>query len=102
MGLFMYLGVSSLPGNEMWERTIGVFKDKTVAPRERWSSVPPNVTRLFTGIQVVCLGTMFWVKENPVIGVLFPVVIALLAPLRFGLEKSGIIKKEYIAVLDED
>lgn len=50
---------------------------------------------------MACLGAMVYVKESP-IGVLFPVVIAMLAPLRFYLEKSGVIKKEYMDVLDED
>ena len=102
MGLFMYLGISSLPGNEMWERTIGIFKDKSVAPKERWSPIPVGVTRLFTGIQLACLATMFYVKQNPVVGVLFPVIIAGLAPLRFGLEKYGIVKTTYMEILDEE
>jgi hypothetical protein len=97
----MYLGISSLPGNEMWERTIGFFKDRTVAPKERWSSIPVTVTRSFTGIQLACLAAMFYVKESP-IGVLFPVLIAGLAPLRFALEKYGIIKKTYMEILDEE
>ena len=102
MGLFMYLGTSALPGNEMWERILGFFKDDSVAPKERWTdNVPKNVTNVFTLIQIACLAAMFWVKESP-IGVLFPVVIALLAPLRFGMEKTGIIKKEYIEILDEE
>jgi hypothetical protein len=86
----------------MWERVTGLFKDKTVAPKQRWSDkVPDKVTSTFTLIQVACLGAMFWVKESP-FGVLFPVVIAMLAPLRFALEKQGIIKKEYMDVLDEE
>jgi len=102
MGLFMYLGTSALPGNEMWERILGLFKDKSVAQKERWTDkVPTGVTNLFTMIQVACLGAMFWVKESP-IGVLFPVIIAMLAPIRFGLEKTEIIKKEYMDILDED
>lgn len=102
MGLFMYLGTSALPGNEMWERIIGLFKDRSVAPKERWTGkVPSNITNLFTFIQVACLVAMFAVKESS-FGVLFPVVIALLAPLRFGLERTGLIKKEYLDVLDED
>lgn len=81
---------------------IGLFKDKSVAPKERWTDKVPNkIINFFTLIQVVCLGAMFWVKESP-IGVLFPIVIALLAPIRFGLEKFGVIKKEYMDVLDED
>jgi HCO3- transporter family len=102
MGLFMYLGASALPGNEMWERILGLFKETNLAPKERWTdAVPKNVTNLFTLVQVVCLGAMFWVKESP-IGVLFPVIIALLAPLRFAMERSGMIKTEYMDILDED
>jgi len=100
MGLFMFLGTSALPGNEMWERIKGLFMDSKIAPKERWSTVPKKVTVLFTAIQIACLGAMVYVKESP-IGVLFPVVIALLAPLRFALEK-GVVKKEYIDILDED
>lgn len=101
MGLFMFLGTSALPGNEMWERIKGLFMDSEIAPKERWNSVPKKVTMLFTAIQIACLGGMVYVKESP-FGVLFPVVIALLAPLRFALEKTGVVKKEYMDVLDED
>jgi len=101
MGLFMFLGTSALPGNEMWERIKELFKDSDIAPKERWSAVPRKVTMLFTAIQIACLGAMVYVKESP-IGVLFPVVIALLAPLRFALEKTGMIKKEDMDILDED
>lgn len=101
MGLFLFLGTSALPGNEMWERMKEIFKDSSIAPKERWSSVPRKVSIMFTAIQMACLGAMVYVKESP-IGVLFPVVIAMLAPLRFYLEKSGVVKKEYMDILDED
>ncbi|KAK1745019.1 bicarbonate transporter [Skeletonema marinoi] len=101
MGLFLFLGTSALPGNEMWERMKELFKDSKIAPKERWSKVPTKVTMLFTAIQMGCLGAMVYVKESP-IGVLFPVVIAMLAPLRFWLEKSGVVKKEYMDILDEE
>ena len=101
MGLFMFLGTSALPGNEMWERIKGLFMDSKIAQKERWAAVPKKVTVLFTMIQIACLGAMVYVKESPV-GVLFPVVIALLAPLRFALEKFGVVKKEYMDILDED
>jgi hypothetical protein len=101
MGLFLFLGISSLPGNEMWERVTGLFKDKSVSPPERWSSIPPFTVNIYTVIQVACLGAMLWVKESP-IGVLFPIIVAMLAPIRFALEKSGVVKKEYMDVLDEE
>lgn len=101
MGLFMYLGTSALPGNEMYERFKRLFMDKRLAKKERWSSVPNGIVAGFTLFQMACLYAMFLIKESS-IGVLFPVVIAMLSPLRFGLEKTGLIKKEYMDVLDEE
>ena len=102
MGLFLYLGTSALPGNEMWERIKGLFKDSTTnTKQDKWSGLSKKVVNSFTLLQCACLGAMFWVKSSP-IGVLFPVVIAMLAPLRFGLEKYGIISKEDIAILDNE
>lgn len=56
---------------------------------------------MFTLIQIACLGAMVKVMKSQ-IGVLFPVIIALLAPLRFALEKSGVIKKEDMDILDDE
>jgi hypothetical protein len=105
MGLFAYLGASSLPGNQMYERIKELFiLDKSEIPSEtRWAKakVPRKVVNGFTLLQVACLVAMLYVKESS-IGVLFPVIIALLAPLRIGLEKFGFIKKEYMEVLDAE
>ena len=102
LGLFMYLGISALPGNEMWERTVDLFRDRKAAPQQRWSNKVPNaVTRTFTLVQLACLGLMFGVKESKY-GVLFPVVVAMLAPIRFALEKSNMVEKKHMDVLDEE
>lgn len=101
MGLFMYLGISSLPGNEMWERITRVFQDKKIAPQARYSIVPTRVKNMFTFIQIMCLSAMLWIKSSS-IGVLFPIVIAMLAPIRFALEKMNIIQKEYMDILDAE
>lgn len=101
MGLFCYLGTSALPGNQMYERVKSIFQDKSAQDDAPWAKVPRKVVNTFTVIQVACLIAMLKVKESP-IGVLFPIIIALLAPLRFGLVKWGIIKKEDMDVLDAD
>ena len=102
MGLFLYLGMSALPGNEMWERITGLFKDKSIAPKQPWTDkVPTKIVNFFTMVQVACLGAMFYVKSSS-FGVLFPIIIAMLAPLRFALEKTGIVKKEYMDILDDE
>lgn len=91
-----------LLSSSQWERILDIFKDKSVAPKERWAdSVPTKVVNRFTALQVACLAAMFYVKESPY-GVLFPVVIAMLAPLRFLIEKTGFINKKYVEILDEE
>ncbi|KAI2511309.1 HCO3- transporter family [Fragilaria crotonensis] len=101
-GALYVLGNIIPPGNEMWERILGLFQDPSIAPKSRWTdTVPKKTTNIFTFVQIACLAAMFYVKESS-FGVLFPIVIALMAPLRFALERSGLIKKEYIEILDED
>lgn len=101
IGLFMFLGVSSVRGNEMGERAMDVFRDPDLAPRRRWTDqVPTKTVNAFTFIQVLALWSMIWVKESHV-GVLFPILVAGLAPLKVGLER-WVFRKEDVAVLDED
>mmetsp|Transcript_20083 Transcript_20083/g.29934 ORF Transcript_20083/g.29934 Transcript_20083/m.29934 type:complete len:589 (-) Transcript_20083:3390-5156(-) len=103
-GLFMYLGVSSLPGIQMWERTKEIFKEPELSKKVKvqpWSGLRRRKVNLFTAIQIAALGAMFWVKGSP-IGVLFPVLIAALAPVRFMLEEFGIMSEEEMKVLDND
>lgn len=55
----------------------------------------------FTILQFVCLGGM-WALKSSKIGVLFPLLIAALAPIRVGIERVGWFKKEDLAILDAD
>ena len=104
MGLFMYLGVSSLPGVEMWERVKEIFKEKALVSKRKaqpWSNLRRSKVNLYTTIQMLSLYAMFWVKGSS-IGVLFPVLIAALAPVRILLEKTGVFSKDEMEVLDND
>eukprot|EP00815_Leptocylindrus_aporus_P000850 CAMPEP_0116075566 /NCGR_PEP_ID=MMETSP0322-20121206/16709_1 /TAXON_ID=163516 /ORGANISM="Leptocylindrus danicus var. apora, Strain B651" /LENGTH=528 /DNA_ID=CAMNT_0003565645 /DNA_START=227 /DNA_END=1813 /DNA_ORIENTATION=+ len=101
MGLFMYLGISSLPGVQMWERFKELFKDRSIAKDQPWSGLKRRKVNLFTLVQVASLYAMFWVKGSS-IGVLFPILIAALAPFRIALERLGLFSKEEMNVLDSD
>lgn len=101
MGLFLFLGISSVRGNEMWERITDTFRDAELKPERRWTSkVPQRVVNSFTFVQMIALAAMIWLKESR-FGVLFPIVIAGLAPLKVCLER-WVFKKEYVALLDEE
>ena len=58
-------------------------------------------THMYTAVQMAALWAMWVVKGSP-IGVLFPVIIALLAPLRILLEKTGWFSKQEMDILDTE
>ena len=81
-GVFFYLGVSSLAGNQLWQRVKELFMQRGLEPDSPWKgTVPRGVVKSFTLLQVACLVGMIAVKESPA-GVFFPVLIAALGPVR--------------------
>ena len=100
MGLFLYLGKSSLAGNQMWERLKLIITDPAQRPKAAWAQkVPYKVSTAFTALQFACLGGM-WALKSSSIGVLFPLLIAALAPIRVFIEKVGWFKKADLDILD--
>ena len=100
-GVFLYLGLTSLQGLELWDRIRGLFQDSSVAPKQRWSAAPKKLTNVFTIVQMTCIATLMWVKGSS-FGVAFPLIIALLPLLRFGLVNTGIVNRESMDILDGD
>ena len=108
MGLFLYLGTSALKGNQMFARSLELagapFLDADAAaarPNRPWAAASEAKTRAFTAVQLACLGGMMTLKSSP-FGVLFPVIIAALGPLRFLMVKSGAYTEADMAALDAD
>mmetsp|Transcript_15226 Transcript_15226/g.28906 ORF Transcript_15226/g.28906 Transcript_15226/m.28906 type:complete len:595 (+) Transcript_15226:32-1816(+) len=98
-GVFMYLGLTSLQGLELWERVVGLFQDSSVAPKTRWSSVPNKTTTIFTLVQVFCVAAMMWVTKSP-FGVMSPVMVAFLPLLRKLLVKIKVVDPKSLGMLD--
>lgn len=99
-GLFLFMGISSLRGNQFIERLKLWITDPTLYPPTHYvRRVPRTVLHTFTLIQVACLIVLWTVKESP-LGVLFPLCIALLVPLRRGLERM--FSQKDLAFLDAD
>jgi hypothetical protein len=81
-GLFLYMGVVSLSGNQFVERFALWLKDPNLYPATHYiRRVPRKVIHAFTGLQAACLAILWAVKMSSV-GILFPVFIALLVPVR--------------------
>jgi hypothetical protein len=99
-GLFLYMGVASMRGNQFFERLKLYLMDRQRYPTHSYVRAIPNKTiHLFTGVQLVCLIVLWVVKTSP-LGILFPVFIGLLVPVRMSLDRF--FKEEHLALLDAE
>lgn len=99
-GLFLYLGASSIGTTELYERALLFITNPADAPRSPWlKDVGLARTKLFTSVQLLLLGAMWWVKGTA-LGVFFPVLIGLLAPVRIALQKLKIFNTKELEALD--
>ncbi len=99
-GLFLYMGVATLGGNQFYDRvTLWVTDPKLYPDKHYVRSVPNWVIHKYTIIQTGCLVAL-WLLKTSSIGILFPVLIALLVPLRLSFRKF--FSAEHLAALDAD
>ena len=86
-GLFMYMGVTSLGGNQLFDRVKLWLMDPALHPRTHYvRKVPAAKLHTFTAVQLVGLAVL-WIVKTSAIALLFPLFIALLVPLRLLLNK---------------
>merc|ERR1712048_449469 len=85
LGVFLFMGVSSLNGDELWERLQLYFIwDSSKFPR--YSYVKKCTTgkiHLFTFLQFICLGVLYALKSMKSVAVVFPFFIASLVGVRY-------------------
>lgn len=97
-GLFLFMGVASLRGNQFWERLQLLITDPRMYPPTSFiRAVPTPQIHKYTAIQASSLAVLWFVKASPA-GILFPLFIALLVPVRMGM--SWLFKPEHLALLD--
>ncbi|OIW15396.1 hypothetical protein TanjilG_15779 [Lupinus angustifolius] len=88
-GYFAFMAIESLPGNQFWERILYLF----TSPSRRYilleeyhatfvESVPFKAVAMFTVFQTTYLLLCFGITWIPIAGVLFPLLIMLLVPVR--------------------
>ncbi|XP_039061340.1 boron transporter 1-like [Hibiscus syriacus] len=88
-GYFAFMAIESLPGNQFWERILLLF----TAPSRRYKvleeqhatfveTVPFKTIAIFTVFQTVYLLVCFGLTWIPIAGVMFPLMIMLLVPVR--------------------
>ncbi|KHN44685.1 Putative boron transporter 2 [Glycine soja] len=88
-GYFAFMAIENLPGNQFWERILLIF----TAPSRRYKvleechatyveTVPFKTIAVFTAFQTAYLLVCFGITWVPTAGVLFPLMIMLLVPVR--------------------
>ena len=97
-GLFLFMGVVSLVGNQFFERMTLWLTDPNLYPATHYiRRIPRPVLHLFTVLQLVCL-VVLWIVKGSRLGILFPLFIALLVPVR--LLAGRYFAPEHLEILD--
>jgi mannitol/fructose-specific phosphotransferase system IIA component (Ntr-type) len=99
-GLFLYMGVASMSGNQLFERMrLWVLDPTHYPPNHYLRAVPQRVIHAYTAVQAACLGVLWLVKASP-LGIVFPLFIAMLVPVRMVMGRY--FEREHLALLDAE
>jgi mannitol/fructose-specific phosphotransferase system IIA component (Ntr-type) len=99
-GLFLFMGIVSMSGNQFFERLSLWLRDPDLYPVTHYiRRVPSRTIHAFTALQFSCLAIL-WIVKSSSIGILFPIFIALLVPVR--MIASMFFSAEHLAALDAD
>ena len=100
-GMFLYMGVVSMAGNQFVERLGLWLMDSALYPVTHYTRrVPMRTVHLYTLLQFGCLAVLcvMNLSSSEFIKILFPVLIALLVPIRWLA--GQLFDKEHLAILD--
>ncbi|TTT95460.1 Band 3 anion exchange protein [Bagarius yarrelli] len=93
-GIFLYMGVTSLSGIQLWDRMLLLLIPKKYHPNEPYAQrVKMSRMHMFTGIQIVCLAVLWIVKSSP-LSLALPFILILTIPLRVYLSRRVFTKLE--------
>jgi mannitol/fructose-specific phosphotransferase system IIA component (Ntr-type) len=100
-GIFLYMGIASLSGNQFAQRVTLWARDPELYPPTHYlRQVPVKKVHFFTLIQAACLA-LLWVVKTSVLAVLFPLILGLLVPIRLFLLPRW-FSERYLAALDAE
>merc|ERR1711862_68773 len=106
LGVFLFMGVSSLNGNELFERiALWFIWDESKYPQYPYIKTlqasehsSMKKVHLFTLLQLICLGILYALKSIKAVAVVFPFFIASLVGVRALFRK--IFTEEELEALD--
>ncbi len=99
-GLFLYMGIVSMSGNQFFERLQLWLTDPALYPSTHYiRRVPLRVIHAFTAVQLAGLAVL-WIVKTSVLGILFPLFLALLVPVRLMLPRW--FREDHLEALDAE
>lgn len=101
-GVFLYLAVTALPGNQLWERLLlFITESRQYPPNSYVRRVPKRVLHSFTFFQVLCVLMLCVFGFTPVdyVQMFLPVAIIVLLPIRHFIVPR-LFRKEHLDALD--
>ncbi|XP_054827076.1 anion exchange protein 3 [Eublepharis macularius] len=101
-GIFLYMGVTSLTGIQLYERLLLIFMPSKHHPDHVYVvKVKTWRMNLFTCIQLACI-VLLWVVKSTVASLAFPFILIMTVPLRRFLLPRFFHEKELKALDSED
>ncbi|MCH2182569.1 MAG: sodium bicarbonate transporter family protein [Mariniblastus sp.] len=106
-GLFLYMGFTTLGGNDFFDRVRLWVTDPALYPKTHYiRKVPMRTIHMFTALQFGGLAALWILKMTKIqgfpLGILFPLLIALLVPFRMSFTKFFDAKDLEILDSEED
>lgn len=99
-GLFLYMGIVSMHGNQFFERMNLWLMDANLYPSTHYlKKVPRRIIHQFTALQLMGL-VILWAVKVSSLAILFPLFIALGIPVR--LLANRLFEPQHLAALDAD
>jgi mannitol/fructose-specific phosphotransferase system IIA component len=102
-GIFLYMGVVSMKGNQFFQRLSLWPTDPSLYPASHYiRRVPLRVIHTYTLLQLACLAVLWAVKEwpNALVQITFPLLLVLLVPVR--IIAGRFFEPAHLAILDAE
>ncbi|RUS79245.1 hypothetical protein EGW08_012975, partial [Elysia chlorotica] len=101
-GLFLYVAITALYGNQLFDRLLLLFTEQAAYPPNHYiRRVPQRKVHAFTALQLVQLLVLcvFGFSPYPYMKMVFPVLLMFLMPIRHKLVPK-VIESRYLQTLD--
>ncbi|CAH3171756.1 unnamed protein product [Porites lobata] len=101
-GLFLFMAITALDGNQMFERTLLLITEQAAYPPNHYiRHVPQRKMHIYTALQFLQLAVLcgFGFAPLPYLKMVFPVLLMFLLPIRH-LVVPKLISSKYLKALD--